>query len=980
MSVTVHILKNPLEPKDSVTLQGENAVKIIYDYYSAGTLPVNAQIYHEYVSDATNVTPTDLASITSLSQGTGTYYVVHEAEGPLLLIGALIVGALAVSAFLLLPKVPEIAQRNVQSDSPNNRFGSRSNQARPGSRVPDPFGTNRVTPDLLGSPYKVFVDHTEIEYAYYCIGRGSYAVPLNEIRDGDTPIIDVVDSSLEVYGPGTSPLLGTPELQHGTHITETLRTVYKNNAVNGQTLKASNDENLGSSGVRVSANGFVTDIDSGVVFDDVFTDGASLIVEGSVGEPGAPSGGTETETVTFDADNGVLIFPDSTIPAGYSAGDMITISGADYARVFTYNYQGYQGQYTLSGNLDGVYAVSSVSGSSITLTNPQNVNDAWANAAFVHDTEDDPLNIEAEFTGASSTGATFVDLSGTYTIDGLSATNLNLLGTTEWSTGLGENYFNANTGRNDTVRMYTTNNNWNGPFSFQHVISELVINVVALQGMFKDNGENQTATSVSYLVEVQPVNEDGLAVGNVTNHTYTVRGSSLTKDQRAHTARIPLNPPTRVSVRVRRTTAKDLRFEGTVVDEIKLRDMYGMVPVTTNHFGDVTTVYTRTVATPTALSVKERKLNMRVTRKVPRYDPEVGVFSAPEATIYGPDIFVAVATDPYIGNRQLNELDLEDIYDVGALLTDYFGTNDVVAFSYTFDKNNLSYQETAEIIARAMFCSSYRRGAKISLYPETAVDDSAMLFNHRNKLPGTEVRTISFGIENDYDGVDIVYVDPQNDEIVTYNIPEDRTALNALEIETIGVREPLQAYFTGWRAYRKMLYQHTTTSFTATQEADLLNLRQAVLVADNTKAEYLGGDVLGQAGLVLTLSQKHGQPNGTQGTIYLQLSNGTVQGINCTVISENTVSLAAAPTVPLVIDPAMFVQTVYTLSFAGVDDNAQRFIITEKEPNGDLTTDVVASNYDDRYYTRDKDYIDDIVGLDLNIRSNVQPPILPNNN
>ena len=75
-------------------------------------------------------------------------------------------------------------------------------------------------------------------------------------------------------------------------------------------------------------------------------------------------------------------------------------------------------------------------------------------------------------------------------------------------------------------------------------------------------------------------------------------------------------------VRVKRTTNSDTNFEGTVVDEVKWRDLYAMSPVTQQHFGDVTTVQSVTYATDGALAVKSRKLNMEVTRKLPRLQYE----------------------------------------------------------------------------------------------------------------------------------------------------------------------------------------------------------------------------------------------------------------------------------------------------------------------------------------------------------------------
>ena len=69
-----------------------------------------------------------------------------------------------------------------------------------------------------------------------------------------------------------------------------------------------------------------------------------------------------------------------------------------------------------------------------------------------------------------------------------------------------------------------------------------------------------------------------------------------------------------------------------------------------------------------------------------------------------------------------------------------------------------------------------------------------MLFNHRNKVPQSEKRTYTFGIQKDYDGIKLEYTDPDDDERVNYylsynsatgEVTEDSSATNPLEITTL---------------------------------------------------------------------------------------------------------------------------------------------------------------------------------------------------
>lgn len=98
-------------------------------------------------------------------------------------------------------------------------------------------------------------------------------------------------------------------------------------------------------------------------------------------------------------------------------------------------------------------------------------------------------------------------------------------------------------------------------------------------------------------------------------------------------------------------------------------------------------------------------------------------------------------------------------------------------------------------IADAVFCKAYRRGSSIKLTFEKETDSSVMLFNHRNKLPGSETRTATFGYINDNDGVELDYISPEDDAKVTYYVPADQSAVNPKKLDTIGVRSKVHAHF-----------------------------------------------------------------------------------------------------------------------------------------------------------------------------------------
>src|SRR5690606_25490688 len=111
------------------------------------------------------------------------------------------------------------------------------------------------------------------------------------------------------------------------------------------------------------------------------------------------------------------------------------------------------------------------------------------------------------------------------------------------------------------------------------------------------------------------------------------------------------------------------------------------------------------------------------------------------------------------------------------------------------------------MIAEAVYCKAYRRGSVLRLFFERQTEDSSLLFNHRNKVPGSEQRTDQFGNAEGNDGIEYQWIDPDNDAPVTIYLPEDRSAVNPKRIESVGVRIYEQAYLHAWRAWNKIQFQ-----------------------------------------------------------------------------------------------------------------------------------------------------------------------------
>ena len=857
MLKTVILAENPFEVETWEKVEVEDVCEFLASRFSSW--PATGRIYHEQVAECNDVTPMDEAGIEKLQNLEGTFYCIIYPEGPAAVIIAVVVAvvvAVAV-AFMMQPKVavPSIAARsgagNRQSKSPNNELSERKNSPRVNGRIPDIYGQVRSTPDLLAVPYTVFVNHQEVEYAYMCIGRGRYEV--DDIRDDTTLVTDIAGTSVEIYGPNTSPNSGhAPELRVGDPINTPLLNVKRSNSVNGQVLRAPNDKNVvGNNNIFFRAPNEIETTDGNVDFTDKFEAGDTLVLTNA------------SATVTIPP------VPPSTTPT------------------------------TEVRNFAGTYTVLAVSDSVIVLSSPSSVNSAW--------------------TGAGTTSTCSATLS-------------------------------------------TSGPKWIGPFTLNETgLEQVFVNVVAQNGLYKDDGYTQVRMDITVELELTPVNASGAAIGPAETFQATIEGSATLTSTRAITIKANPTFTGRCKARMRRITESDLSYKGSVIDEVKWRDMFSVTPVSETHFGNVTTVQAVTYATAGALAIKERKLNMLVTRLLPTRVSGSTFSTELYPTTRVDDILSAICLDPYIGNRNPSELNFDNIYSTVADVETYFGTDKAVQFCYTFDKDDLSFEETVSSVAGAVFCVAYRRGNIINLSFERQTDDSTLLFNHRNKLPGSETRTVNFGYVNDNDGVEFEYVSPEDDAVVTYYLPEDRSSVNPKKIESIGVRSKVQAHFHAWRIWNKIRFQNVSVEFDATQEADLLVPQDRVIVADNTRPDTQDGEVRAQNGLVVTTSQPVTFEAGKSYTAFLQLYDETVESIPVTEGStEYEFVLGRAPSLPLAIDTSYYARTTYVLT-ADTDVRPTAFLVGEKKTKDNFTSTVIAANYDDRFYEHDTDFINDLI-------------------
>ncbi|QNX13220.1 hypothetical protein IC789_14110 [Acinetobacter seifertii] len=915
-----------------------------YIYQQFDVWPENAKIYHNHIAESCEITPNHPkrinAQIEQIQKLDGTFYVVIEpAIEPftIFMIITAILAAYSVYTVLTMPK----PQASVAGSS-NNELSQRSNQARLNARIPDIFGRVRSYPDLIAQTYTIYKDGIEIEECLMCIGRGYFQIL--DMRDGDTDVANIAGTSVSVYDPFT-PIIGTPIYQVGEAFTELPKFVRTSASINGQTIELPNKAVLESSSVWFQSPNLIKG--AGLDFTQYFAANDRVALSGAVyGVQDVNLSGS----IMVNEDKMVIIETSTNIdnPNLFKGlqltgalVDIVTVSGTPPDEVTETNTRDLSGQFIVSGV--NKTAITGGFHYEITLSNPEKVNANWqyVNSSYT-------LTSGAVLNRNSNS----ITLDDTYTINSVTADTIALVNPSainnEWDKLL--TLPNQSTqGQEVLVRFDAVSNKYVGWFNFDMPeATQAVFNFFFPNGLFyQDSKGGVWEEGITVVIELQAIDSNGDPVGSITTINQEIRANN--KSQFGRTIYIDLPTAGSFRFRLSRTTATQA---GKTQDTCKIKSVYGMAESNISDYGNVTIVRSRTVATDGALSIKERKLNCLVNRKLP-----VDGTGPLQVTSSAGQALINLALDQYIGRRTSAEVDIAQINAEIAKVNAYFGSDLMSEFNYTIDDDNLSFEEIAGMVASSAFCEPYRFGSLTRLKFEQPQENAVLLFNHRNKVPLTEKRSYTFGVQKDYDGVELEYTSDVDDARVKYIIPEDITPKNPLKITTTGIRNEAQAKTRAWREWNKLRYKYMSCEVEVLDESELLIRNDRILVADNTIVDTQDGEIESVDGLIIETSQPCTFDVGSNYFIHLQISNATVDVVPCTAgVDKYHVVLSRPPVQPLVVSDDKYVKTLYTLVRADQTE-AQAFMLEELTPQTQMTNTLKASNYDAQFYERDHDFI-----------------------
>ena len=943
----VHLRPDPFKKDKWITAEVDDVCAFLGWQFES--LPEFTRIYHGSVAQQNDVTPIDERGFRNLQALDGEFYVVippTEIATIVMWVVMAITAAFSIYTYMTMPK-----PQNQSPQSPNNDLASRQNQIRLNGRIPDIYGTLLSYPDLISVTYTFYNEKgIEVERSLLCIGRGYYQI--HNMKDAETEVSDIPGTSISVYDPFTD-ITGTPIYKNGHTFTDTPMAVAISDSITGQVLDAPNRQQFEGTNAYFTVDGYIR-LKSGN-FATGFQANDKIMIRGaSIGSKDFSFAGIiilkTNNTIVFESAEDILNLSYQNLSlngalVGFdSVTDQVISIGQDSAIV--------QDSKIIYKDFSGIYTITNIAKSTLTngfqytvaLNAPNTKNPSWNYLA-----EDTSINSGLQL--VNNDDAIYLD--DTYTVEEVGGNYIKLADpvavNVEWAqlTHL-PNQSTESIELDITLDKLDPDASWVGWHNiFMDGAEFAYFNIHFPNGLYRQNSKGGTSTAwTTGLIQYQYIDAESTPIGQI--YEVELGFTDQTRVPFGSTKIIELAARGSIRFRLCRTRTD---MENNIQAEMRIKDVYLAKRSDKINYGNMTVIQSEAVGNDGLYSIKERKLNCLVTRKL-----KVDGVGALTPTNSAEQALIDLALDEYIGRRSMNELDVVQMKAEVAKIIAYFKSDKAAEFSYTIDDPNLSFEEIAGMVASTVFCEPNRFGSKIQLQLEQPQENAVLLFNHRNKVPKSEKRTESWGVQNKYDGVEIEYTSPTDDTRIKYIASDKTNPTNLMSIKSTGIRNEAQAKTRAWREWNKIRYQETSVQFDALDESEILLRNDKIIVADNTSIETQDGEVKEVDGSILVLSQDVVFEENQSHKVYLQLENGSVDMIDCFATEwTNEITLARPPRMLLVTEDGKYIKTTYQI-VKGQEAELSAFMLTEMSPQGVMTNSLTAVNYTDKYYEKDHSF------------------------
>jgi hypothetical protein len=485
-----------------------------------------------------------------------------------------------------------------------------------------------------------------------------------------------------------------------------------------------------------------------------------------------------------------------------------------------------------------------------------------------------------------------------------------------------------------------------GPFTMPLESEGLRYNIVFLRGL---------KGTVEITAEWWQIDSGGAEISG-TRQTRDEEFTADTFDQRFFTRQVfPSTGLGRYRIQFTRTSTASA--DGS--DVAKLEEVYAVRRYATKTLPGVTVVRVTTQATEQATGIKDRRFNLRWNRHVRTL----------ASTTLSPsrNFARAMAHLWCVAGENIAELDTTTLADINTALGE---TSPLLRFDGTLDDADMSLGERLQRIAYTARCALWRDGSQWTVTREEERTTPDLQLDYRNlAASGDSVITYAAHLPASHNGVEVEYTDETTQASKAY-VRLDVTSgavvsgvpTNPVKIKLPGCATTAQATNRANLEARRLLYQRTTVTDTALQDAATLGLGSLVRWIDPN--DFAGddglqaGEVMSIAGTLITTSEPLDWRGETTGRMVFTGIDGLPLGspIVVTPHVSGGVTLASVPGGLYLRDADRQCGSRYAfgpgLSAAEIEA-AGLYVATRVAPNGDGTVSIALAAYDARMFDAD---------------------------
>lgn len=366
------------------------------------------------------------------------------------------------------------------------------------------------------------------------------------------------------------------------------------------------------------------------------------------------------------------------------------------------------------------------------------------------------------------------------------------------------------------------------------------------------------------------------------------------------------------------------------------------------NYGQLTMLAVKIKADEQLNDQTRNRVNVISTRKLPTWD---GNWNPPTATRSIAWAIADIWMSAYGASRSYLELDLVGLKELDEVWQAR-GDN----FDGVFDQQ-ISLWEALTRTARCGRARPIIVDGILKIIRDESKPIRTALFNQRNIVKNSFNINYTFDDNKAPDGTIVKYIDAEVWKPET--VQPDINATKPKEINLFGCTDYEQAYREGLYNDAVLKYRRTKVEFET--ELDGLN----ILIGDRIGVTHpmptwaIGGEVIAQNGLELTLSEPVTFNESETYAVLLRRKDGSVDGpIECTEIpttNNNKILLSTAPDFTLITDNQSYQKTYF--SFGATINVTKDITVSEVIPRGGKKVSVTGFNYDERIYTADTEPI-----------------------